>query len=106
MATVMNKTKVLSVEETFKVTRETQDGKRKAGVYPEFSLVISTIQTIWENRTKIVSVFAENGSRIKRFGKPERTDVTKALFKLFKEERSDNATISGHFPITFVLPNF
>ena len=87
MATVMNKTKVLSVEEKFKVTRQIYKGKEKADVYLEFCLVIPTIQTILENRTKTVSAFAENGSRIKGFGKPERTDAREALFKLFKLNR-------------------
>jgi hypothetical protein len=104
----MNKTKVLSVEEKCKVIRQTYNGKKKkADVYPEVGVVISTIHIIWENRTKFVSAFAENGSRIQRFGKPERTDVKEALFNLFKEQRSDNVTIIGPFPmIIFVLPNF
>ena len=52
-------------------------------MYPEFGLVNSTIQTIWENRTKLFSAFAGIASRIKRFGKPEQTDVKQALFNLF-----------------------
>ena len=59
MATVMNKTKVLSVAEKCKVTGQIYNGRKKAYVYPEFGLVISTIQTIRENRTKIVSAFAQ-----------------------------------------------
>jgi hypothetical protein len=101
MATVMNKTKVLCVEEKFKLTRQIHNGKKKADVYPEFGPVISTIQTIWENRTKTVSAFAENGSRIKRFGKPERNDVKEALFKSFKEQRSGTVTIRRPFPVIF-----
>jgi transposase-like protein len=66
MATVTNKRKVLSVEEKVKVIRETESGKKKAEACQEFSLVNSTIQTIWKNRDKTVSVFEQNGSRIKR----------------------------------------
>ena len=76
-------------------------------MYTEYGLVNSTIQTIWENRTKLVSAFAGKRSRIKGFGKPGRTDVKEALFNLFKEQKSDNVTISRPFPmIIFVLPNF
>ena len=50
----------------------------------EFGLVNSTIQTIWKNRTEIIISFEEKGSRIKRFLKPERSDVDKALFNLLK----------------------
>jgi hypothetical protein len=31
--------------------------KKKADVCPEFGLVNSTIQTIWKNRTRIISAF-------------------------------------------------
>jgi transposase-like protein len=66
MVTIMNKRKVLSVEEKFKVIREIENGKKKADVCREFGLINSTTQTIWKNRTKIISAFAQNGSRIKR----------------------------------------
>jgi len=45
----------------------------------EFDLVNSKIQTIWKNRSKIISEFEQNGSRTNRFRKPERTDVDEAL---------------------------
>ena len=47
----------------------------------KYGLVNSTIQKIWENRTKIITVFENSGSGIKRFGKPEWSDVEKALLK-------------------------
>jgi hypothetical protein len=40
-----------------------------------FGLVNSTIQTIWKSRTKIISAFEQNGTKIKRFRKPDRSDV-------------------------------
>ena len=54
--------------------------KKEADLYGEFGLVNSTIQKICKNRTKIISAFKQNGSRIKRFRKPERSDVSEALF--------------------------
>jgi hypothetical protein len=45
-----------------KVIRETESGEKKTDMCQEFSLVNSTIQTIWENRDKIVSAFNQNGS--------------------------------------------
>jgi len=41
----------------------------------KFILVNSTIQIICKHRTKIISVFARNGSKMKRFRRPERTDL-------------------------------
>jgi len=48
--------------------------KQKKKVYKgsEFGLINSMIQTIWKNRTKIISAFEWNGSRIKRFQMPEK----------------------------------
>jgi len=60
----------------------------------EFGLVNSTTQTIWKNRTKIISVFDENGSRTKRFRKPERSDVNEAFHKSFKSQRHDSVPMS------------
>jgi transposase-like protein len=62
----MNKRKALSVEEKVKVIREIENGKKKADVCREFGLVNSTTQAIWKNRSKIISAFEQNGSRIKR----------------------------------------
>ena len=56
MATVMNKRKVLSVEEKVKVTRQIYNWggeKKKADVCRDFGLVNFTIQTIWENRNRV-----------------------------------------------------
>ena len=103
MATVVNKTKVLSVEKKFEVTRQIYDGKRKAGVYPEFGL---RSKRFGKTEPKLFVRLQRTDREKKLFGKPERTDVKEALFKLFKEQRSDNVTISGHFRIILVLPNF
>jgi hypothetical protein len=51
----------------------------------EFGLINSIIQTIWKNRTKIISACEQNGSRRKRFRKPERRDVDVALLKWLKQ---------------------
>jgi len=53
-------------------------GEKKADVCREFGLVNCTIQTTWENRTKIISAFERNGLRITRFRKRERSDVDEA----------------------------
>ncbi|XP_023721482.1 tigger transposable element-derived protein 4-like [Cryptotermes secundus] len=47
------------------------------------------------NKTKIINAFKQNGSRIKRLRKPERSDVDEALLKWFKQQRSDNVPVSG-----------
>jgi hypothetical protein len=57
--------------------------KKKNDVCREFSVLNPTIQMIWENRTKIISAFELNVSRIKRFRKPERSDVSEMLLKCF-----------------------
>lgn len=59
------KRKILSVGGgEVKVIRETESGQKKTDMCQEFSLVNSTIQTIWENRDKIVSAFNQNGSQL------------------------------------------
>lgn len=89
------KRKVLSIEEKVKVIREIENGRKKADVCRKFGLVNSTVQTIWKNKTKIIDAFEQNGSRIKRLRKPERSDVDEALLKWFKQQRSDNIPVSG-----------
>ena len=79
MATVTLKGRFLGVEGKGKVIRQIQNGEKKADVCREFGLVNSMIERIYQNRTKIISAFEQNGLRIKRFGKPERSDVDEAL---------------------------
>jgi hypothetical protein len=62
--------------------------KKKADVCWKFGLVNSTIQEICKNRTKIISAFEQNGPRIERFRKPERSDVDEALLKWFEQQCS------------------
>jgi hypothetical protein len=65
------------------------------------------IQKIWKNRPKIVSEFEQNGLRVKRLRKPERSDVNEALLKWFKQQRSENVLTRGSLlVITFDLPKF
>ena len=79
----------------------------EADVCQEIDRVNCTIQTIWKNRTKIISAFEQNGWRIKRFKKPERSDVDEAPLKWFKHERNDNDSVSGPvLVITCVLRKF
>jgi len=44
-------------------------------------------------RTKIISAFERNGSRIQRFRRSERNDVNGALLKWLKQQRNDNAPL-------------
>jgi Txe/YoeB family toxin of Txe-Axe toxin-antitoxin module len=53
--------------------------KRKADMCHDFCLVNSTLQNMWKNITKIISAVEQNGWRIKRFRKPERSDVDEEL---------------------------
>jgi hypothetical protein len=69
-------------------------GKRRLTCW-EFGLFNSTVQTTWKNRDKIISAFEQNGSRIERLRKPERSDVDKELLKWFKQQRSENVPVSG-----------
>ena len=75
-----------------------------AGVCRDFGIVNSTVQTNWKNRTRIISAFERNGSRIERFRKPQRSDVDEALLKWFKQQRSGNELASDPLlMITFVI---
>jgi hypothetical protein len=60
-------------------------------MFQEFALVNSMNQKIWKNRTKIISVFEQNGLRMKVFQKLERTDIHETMLKWFKQRRSDSA---------------
>ena len=75
--------KVLGVEGKVTVIRQIEKGKKEADMCREFGVVSFTIQTMWKNRTEIVSAFERNGSKIKRFRKPELIDVDEALLKWF-----------------------
>jgi hypothetical protein len=73
----------------------------------EFDLIHSAIRKIYKNRTKVIIAFEENESIIKRFRKPERSDVDEALLMWFKQERGDEVSLSVHFlTITFVVYKF
>jgi len=95
MATVTNKRKVLSVERKVNMIRQIANGKKEANMCREFGLINPTIQTIWRNRTKIISVFEQNESRSKQFKNPERSDVDEALLKWFKQEIRDKVSVRG-----------
>jgi hypothetical protein len=73
----------------------------------EFGLVNSTNETTWKNTTKIISAFEQNGSRIERFRRPERSDISGSLLKWLKQQRGDTVPVSGPlFMTTSVLPKF
>ena len=80
-------------------------GKKKSDVCRQFGLVNSTIRIICKTRTKIISAFDQNRSRVKPLRKPERSEVDEALLKWFKQEKGDSAAVGGPLlMITFVLP--
>ena len=72
--------------------------KKAADVFREFGLVNSASRTVWKNRTKIISAFEKNGSSIKLFSKPERSEVDETLLRWFKQERRYNAPMTGPLP--------
>jgi len=75
----MNRRKVLSVKGEVKVIWQVEDGKKKADVCWEFCPVNSTIQMIWKKQNQNLSTGEQNGLKIKRFLKPERSDIYEAL---------------------------
>ena len=83
MATVTNKRKVLSVEGKVKAIRQIENWKNKSDFCRKFGLVNSTVETIWKNRPKLLVRLNRRGSRIKRYRRPERSDVDEALLKWF-----------------------
>jgi hypothetical protein len=97
----------LSVEEKFKLAREIENGRKKADLCGAYGFVNNTTKNIWKNRTKIISVIEQNGSRIMFCRKSERSDVDQALQKSFKHQTSDNVPVSGLLlAIILVLPEF
>jgi len=61
---------------------------------------VSEIQRygIWKNKTKIISAFQQNGSRLKRFLKLEQIEVRQGFFQWFQQQRSDNVQIISVIP--------
>jgi hypothetical protein len=91
MVTVTTRRKVWGAARKFKAKRKIENGKKKkADVCRVFGLVNCIVQRIWENRIEGVSVFEQNGVRIERFGKPERSDVGEALLNLSKRQTRDS----------------
>jgi hypothetical protein len=86
-----------------KMTKERENVKKVTDVCQGFGLVNSTIQKICKNRTKIISTFEQNGSRIKLFRQPERSDIDEVLLKWFKEEKSDSVPVSILLLTIFIL---
>ena len=68
MATVTNERRVLSIQEKVKFIQG-ESGKKKDDLCREFGFENFTIQTIWKNRTQIISPFDQNGPRASRFFK-------------------------------------
>jgi hypothetical protein len=106
VATVTNTRKVLSVNEKLQEYNQ-QKMEKKKKTSDLCGDLVSSIQTIWNNRTTMINVSEQNRSRIKRLRKPERSDLSEALLKVFKQQRSDNASMNGPLlVISFVLPSF
>ena len=61
---------------------------------------------IRKSKTKIIGAFEQNGSRLKGFREPERSDVDEALLELFKQHRSDNVTMKGPLVMTVFFFKF
>jgi hypothetical protein len=97
----------VSIEGKVKLIRQIENWKKKHDMCREFGLVNSTIQTIRKSRTKIIGAFEQNGSKLKRFRKPERSDVDEALLDWFKQHISDSVAMKGPLAMTvFFFLNF
>jgi hypothetical protein len=59
MATFTQKNS-LSIEEKYALFTEIENAKKNTGVRWKYGLANSTIQTIWKNRSKIISAFEQN----------------------------------------------
>jgi hypothetical protein len=58
------------------------------------------VKCVWKTESKVLVCVEENGARIKRFRKPERSDVIEALLKLTKLQTRDNVPVRAgtHYP--------
>jgi hypothetical protein len=89
MATVRNKRKVLAVEIKFNMMREIENGKKTNSYVSGICSLKLYDPNDLNNRTEFISAFEQNGSRIKRFRKPERSDVMRyCVSGLSKREMS------------------
>ena len=63
----------------------------------ELLVVNSTIQATCKSRTKMISAFDQNRSRIKEFRKPERSDVDEGMLKWWRTVLSEfDAHVTVH----------
>ena len=53
-------------------------------------------------KNQIINALERNASRIKRFRKPERSDVDEVLLMLFQYDGSDSVPVSSLLMIIFV----
>ena len=56
-------------------------------------------------KNQIINALERNASRIKRFRKPERSDVDEVLLMLFQYDGSDSVPVSSLLMIIFVPLN-
>jgi len=62
------KESILNVEKKkVKFIQAIENGNKIADMCQEFAFVNSMIQTIWKNKTAVISVLEKNGLRIKHF---------------------------------------
>lgn len=91
------KRKQFTLEDKVKIINEVNAGKKKIDVAKEFDIHRSTLNTIWNDRTKIQGKLHDKtmGPLRKKMRPALYEDVEKALFIWFQDVRSRNIPISG-----------
>jgi len=82
----MNKTKVLNITGKVKAILQIENEKNRADMCQKFGLINSKNQTIWKNRTNIMSAFEQNKLRKNFESLNKVTSIKRCLSALSKRD--------------------
>lgn len=89
--------KCLSLEDKYKLIKDTEKGTMKKDVAEKYGVPASTLSTILKNKNAIIASFESGTSSgcSKRIKKPFFEKIDKAVLEFFTTARSQNMPISG-----------
>lgn len=91
----MPKRKAFSIEEKLDIVRKIECGAKIKDVSDELGLALTTVSTIWSQRTKIVAASQCESRERKKLRGATFNDLDSALLKWFTQARCDNVPVSG-----------
>lgn len=84
------KRKSLSIEQKIRIITEKENGATHTDLARKYHIPSSTLSTIWKEREKIKTFFANNLSKLKRARTTQYTEIDKALLTWYKSQKANN----------------